>query len=79
VTVSVDLLEDGFAVNDNGPGLPDDLDVFETGETTSAEGTGFGLSIVEEIVTAHGWEIHATESEAGGARFEITGVEFAAE
>jgi len=78
VTVSVDRLEDGFAVSDDGPGLPDGIDVFETGESTSAEGTGFGLSIVEEIVTAHGWEIHTTESETGGARFEITGVEFAA-
>ena len=79
VTVSVDRLEDGFAISDDGPGLPDDVDIFETGKTTSAEGTGFGLSIVEEIVTAHGWEIRATESETGGATFEITGVEFADE
>jgi PAS domain S-box-containing protein len=79
VTVRIDLLEGGFAVSDDGPGLPDGVDIFETGETTSAEGTGFGLSIVEEIVNAHGWEIHATESEAGGARFEITGVEFVGE
>ncbi|MFW6017632.1 MAG: ATP-binding protein, partial [Halapricum sp.] len=54
--------------------LPEDVDIFDPGVTTSADGNGFGLAIVEEIVTAHGWEIHATESEDGGARFEITGV-----
>jgi len=38
-------------------------------------GTGFGLAIVAEMVTAHGWTIQVTESETGGARFEILGVE----
>ena len=74
VTVSVDRLEDGFAVTDDGSGLPENVDIFEPGATTSADGNGFGLAIVEEIVTAHGWDIHATESEDGGARFEITGI-----
>jgi len=74
VTVSVDRLEDGFAITDDGPGLPENVDIFEAGTTTSADGNGFGLAIVEEIVTAHGWDIDATGSEDGGARFEITGV-----
>lgn len=51
---------------------PDDL--FERGYTTRDQGTGFGLDIVREIVAAHGWEIDVRDSEAGGARFEITGV-----
>ena len=41
----------------------------------SDEGTGFGLAIVREIVETHGWGIRVTDSETGGARFEITGVE----
>ena len=41
---------------------------------TNREGTGFGLSIVSDIVAAHGWTISVTESESGGARFEIAGV-----
>lgn len=45
----------------------------------SVNGTGFGLSIVKEVVEAHNWEISITESAADGARFEITGVEFTAE
>jgi signal transduction histidine kinase len=46
-------------------------EIFETGYSTREEGTGFGLNIVERIVEAHGWEIRVTESESGGARFEI--------
>jgi len=49
--------------------------VFDAGYTTSEDGTGFGLPIVKEIVEAHDWSIAVTESEAGGARFEITGVD----
>ncbi|PSQ33010.1 hypothetical protein BRD11_05990 [Halobacteriales archaeon SW_12_69_24] len=79
VTVTVGALADGFHVSDDGPGIPDgDRDrVFESGWTTAREGTGLGLSIVAEIVEAHGWAIRATESTDGGARFEVTGVEFA--
>ena len=81
VTVVVDELgdEDGFYVADDGPGIPDDVreDVFEPGHSMSPDGTGFGLAIVEEIVEAHGWAVDVTESEAGGARFEIADVEFA--
>ncbi|WP_226007213.1 histidine kinase N-terminal 7TM domain-containing protein [Natrinema salinisoli] len=67
---------EGFFVADDGRGFPDEgTRVFEEGYTADDDGTGFGLSIVEEIATAHGWTVDATESEAGGARFEFTGVE----
>ncbi len=77
-TITVGTLPDGFYVADDGPGIPesDREAVFEVGYSTGADGTGFGLSIVERVVEAHGWEIAVTESDAGGARFEITGVEF---
>ncbi len=76
-TVRVGDTEDGFYVEDDGPGLEDTetTDVFEAGYTTSEDGTGFGLRIVKQIVTAHEWEITATEGDLGGARFEIAGVE----
>ncbi len=71
--------EEGFYVADDGDGVPEEKreEVFESGYTTAEEGTGFGLSIVEEIAGAHDWDIRLTDSEDGGARFEITGVEFA--
>jgi signal transduction histidine kinase len=79
VTVTVGALPDrsGFYVSDDGPGIPegDRESVFAPGYTTREEGTGFGLAIVAEMVAAHGWEIQVTESEAGGARFEISGVD----
>ncbi|TKX82824.1 HAMP domain-containing histidine kinase, partial [Halorubrum sp. SS5] len=46
------------------------------GHTTSQSGTGFGLRIVEQVADAHGWSVRAVESDEGGARFEVTGVEF---
>jgi len=77
-TVTVGDLADGFYVEDDGPGIPPERreSVFETGYSTDEDGTGFGLSIVQGIVEAHGWEIEATDAETGGARFEITGVGF---
>jgi signal transduction histidine kinase len=77
-TVAVGDLPDGFYVEDDGPGIPEaERDaVFDAGYTTSEDGTSFGLSIVERVAEAHGWEVRVGESEAGGARFEITGVAF---
>jgi PAS domain S-box-containing protein len=78
VTVEIGDLdaEDGFYVADDGPGIPEKerATVFESGYTTAEGGTGFGLAIVKEIAEAHGWAVGVTESAAGGARFEITGV-----
>lgn len=77
VTIRVGELDEGFYLEDDGPGIPDAAtdDVFEVGYSTSEVDTGFGLSIVKQIVDAHGWTIRVTEGADGGARFEITGVE----
>lgn len=77
VIVEADLrTADSFYVEDNGQGIPPDEReaVFESGYSTADDGTGFGLSIVSEIVEAHGWALRLTDGERGGARFEITGV-----
>ena len=67
----------GFYVEDDGSGISEsDRDaVFEHGYTTGADGSGFGLTIVRDIVEAHGWDVHVCESGSGGARFEITGLD----
>ncbi|AZH24887.1 PAS domain S-box protein [Haloplanus aerogenes] len=77
VTITIGDLDDGFYVADDGPGIPESEreTVFEAGHTTREGGTGFGLSIVEQIADAHGWSVAVTASDTGGARFEITGVE----
>ncbi|MFB6135087.1 MAG: PAS domain S-box protein [Halanaeroarchaeum sp.] len=81
VTVTVGAMEDGFYVEDDGPGIPDERrdEVFAAGYSTGVSGTGFGLRIVEQIAEAHGWDIAVTEGSDGGARFEITGVEYVPE
>jgi signal transduction histidine kinase len=81
VTITVGTLDDGFYIEDDGPGIPeaDRDEVFAVGYSTSEDGTGFGLSIVERVSDAHGWEIDITDGSKGGARFEITGVEFVVE
>ena len=75
--IFVGATSDGFYVADDGPGIdPSEREsVFEPGHTTADDGTGFGLAIVERIAEAHGWSVSATESRAGGARFEFAGVD----
>ncbi len=77
VTVTVRRTDSGFAVFDDGPGIPTDLEdrIFETGVTTDDDGTGFGLDIVRTIADAHGWSVSLCESPDGGACFEFAGVE----
>ncbi|UPV73998.1 GAF domain-containing protein [Halorussus limi] len=76
VTIRVLKLADGFAVEDDGHGLPDDGDgeIFSSEYSMSKDGTGLGLAIVEQIVDAHGWDVSATTGSDGGARIEVEGV-----
>jgi PAS domain S-box-containing protein len=77
VTVRVGEMDSGFFIADTGSGIPESEreDIFETGYSTTDNGTGFGLRIIKEIADAHGWKINVTESQQGGARFEITDIE----
>ena len=77
VAVRVGSVDDGFYVEDDGPGIPeaDRDDIFGAGYSTADESSGFGLTIVQEIAAAHGWAVRITDGAGGGARFEFTGVE----
>ena len=77
VSIRVGDLPDGFFVEDDGPGVDPSVadSLFEPGESGTAGNTGFGLTIVEEIATAHGWSVAATSGRDGGARFEVRGVD----
>jgi|AntDeeMinimDraft_4_1070355.scaffolds.fasta_scaffold00187_10 PAS domain S-box-containing protein len=75
LTVRVGALSDaeGFYVADDGEGIPagERERVFEAGYSTTEEGTGLGLGIVDRIARAHGWEADVASSASGGARFEF--------
>lgn len=76
VTLTVDLDGDKLVVADDGTGFDDtDTDrLFESGYS-SEDGTGLGLSIVDRIASAHGWTVTVEDSDDGGARFTVTGIE----
>ena len=72
------VVEDGvvdgracLTVRDNGPGLPDGLDVFQLFVTPKPRGTGLGLSIAQQIVTEHGGEISVSTEPGAGASFVV--------
>jgi len=75
-TVTVGALDDGFYIQDDGPGIPSDKQdsVFDAGYTTTSEGTGFGLNIVAQVAAAHDWTIQVCDNPLGGARFEFINV-----
>jgi signal transduction histidine kinase len=73
-TIRVCDLEDdaGFAVEDDGPGIPEgDRDaVFDRG-FSDGDGTGLGLAIVSEVAATYDWDVTVTDGRDDGARFEF--------
>jgi two-component system sensor kinase FixL len=60
-----------LTVEDSGPGVQEGLDVFRLFETTKAEGTGIGLAVARQIVTAHGGTIGHSPRIPRGTSFRI--------
>jgi PAS domain S-box-containing protein len=75
-TVRVGSLSNGFYIEDDGPGIPEDEreKVFEPEYTTKEDGTGTGLVSIHQIALAHGWKTEITDGSDGGACFEFTNV-----
>ncbi|WP_437811319.1 ATP-binding protein [Sorangium sp. So ce1078] len=62
-----------IAVDDTGPGVPEELraSIFDPFFTTKQRGTGLGLAVTRDIIEAHGGTISCEPREAGGTRFRI--------
>ena len=77
ILIRVDALEDEsvvIAVEDNGPGVPDELmrKIFDPFfSTKGSKGTGLGLAITRKIIEEHGGELTVGRSAMGGAAFRI--------
>ncbi|PLX87420.1 MAG: histidine kinase [Desulfuromonas sp.] len=62
-----------ITIQDNGPGLADDVKekIFNPFFTTKSNGTGLGLSVSYGIVQAHGGSIDVSSREGQGAVFQV--------
>jgi len=71
VEVSASVADGGVnvSVSDNGPGIPPEklASIFDPYFTTKTEGSGLGLWIAQQIVTAHGGSLQAQNRPSGGA------------
>jgi len=80
VTVRINWRVEGdnivFTVEDNGPGIPEEIRprLFEPFFTTKnvGSGTGLGLAVVHGIIEEHGGSVEAGQSEEGGARVVLS-------
>jgi signal transduction histidine kinase len=82
--VNITLVERGsevvLTVDDDGPGIPESERVrvlqrfvrLDEARSRDVGGSGLGLSIVDEVVRAHGGAMSIEQSPLGGARIEIT-------
>ncbi|MAJ45040.1 MAG: hypothetical protein CMF96_09905 [Candidatus Marinimicrobia bacterium] len=69
VTEINDLIK--IIITDDGPGIDNNIDLFEPFYTTKDDGTGLGLTIVKSKVEELGGTIKVYNGELGGAEFII--------
>jgi len=74
VSVTVTGDEHGFAIADDGPGLPPEVEsALAATDTENVKSFGLGLLIVQRVVSGHGWDLSVASS-AEGTRFEVTDI-----
>jgi signal transduction histidine kinase len=62
-----------ISISDQGPGIPEDVlpRIFDLYFTTKARGTGIGLPVAQQIVTAHGGTIEVESGPGRGTRMIV--------
>lgn len=61
-----------IGIEDNGPGIANDSNLFVPFYTTKAGGSGVGLALVRQIVEAHAGSVRLMNRKGGGARAVVT-------
>ena len=79
VRVAIHGMTEGIelSVEDEGPGIPDELKVvlfesFRQGPGSNGGGVGIGLSLVKRFAELHGGSARAEDRPGGGARFVVS-------
>lgn len=77
VAVTTDSSRGILEVADSGPGIPEDeishvFERFFRGRAAGAAGSGIGLTVVRDLVKAHGGDVSAANATSGGATFRVT-------
>jgi len=62
-----------LSIDDSGPGIPGEVRalLFTPFFSTKRNGRGLGLTLVQEILSAHGFEFSLGAGEGGGAEFRV--------
>ena len=73
LTVSAVVQERYLIMNiaDTGSGIPEGVDIFQPFMTTKTHGTGVGMAVVRELLSAHGATIAYKSKQGEGTIFEI--------
>jgi len=58
-------------VSDTGAGIPPEVNIFEPFFTTKSFGTGIGMTIVRQIIAAHGGSLSYRSEPGKGTTFSI--------
>jgi nitrogen fixation/metabolism regulation signal transduction histidine kinase len=61
-----------IGIEDNGPGIANDSNLFVPFYTTKSGGSGVGLALARQIVEAHAGSVRLTNRKAGGVRAAVT-------
>jgi signal transduction histidine kinase len=75
----VDAHEARLEIADDGPGVPaaERASIFKPYVTMRPKGAGLGLAIVQQIASAHHWEVTCDANEPRGALFRFTHLKIA--
>jgi two-component system nitrogen regulation sensor histidine kinase NtrY len=67
------LDREGLSIRDTGAGIPEDVRafLFTPFFSTKRNGRGLGLTLVQEILSAHAFEFSLAPAETGGAEFRL--------
>jgi signal transduction histidine kinase len=71
--IALRLDRGSVAVRDSGPGIPEEVRalLFTPFFSTKRNGRGLGLTLVQEILSAHGFAFSLEAGEGGGAEFRV--------